>query len=176
MAVGFFFFLDMLLSLLLLRIYFTTGQFVWVSSFSLFQVGGGLTKELLEVGFLSRLCCCYWLARSWERERWRRLFMVRLREDWEEDNGGCHCVRPKEERSRYGAGLLCQWAVALVEKKMGRLWFGDERPWAGKMKGDGWEREESLCSLDLFFLPKKEGGSWFWFCFLGWGAVSGDFL
>jgi hypothetical protein len=64
MAVGFFFFLDMLLSLLLLRIYFTTGQFVWVSSFSLFQVGGGLTKELLEVGFLSRLCCCYWLARS----------------------------------------------------------------------------------------------------------------
>jgi hypothetical protein len=34
--------------------------------------------------------------------------MVRLREDWEEDSGGCHCVRPKEERSRYGAGLLCQ--------------------------------------------------------------------
>jgi len=44
---------------------------------------------------------------------------VRLREDWEEDNGGCRCVRPEEERNRYRAGLLCQWAAALVWQREG---------------------------------------------------------
>ena len=37
-----------------------------------------------------------------------------LREDWEEDSGGCRCVCPEEERSRCGVGLLCQWSAPLV--------------------------------------------------------------
>jgi len=43
---------------------------------------------------------------------------VGLREDWEEDSGGCRCVWPEEERSRCGAvgwrSWVCWGKMALL--------------------------------------------------------------
>jgi len=49
---------------------------LFVSSPSLFQALGTVTKGLLANGSLSRLCSWWWLARSGERERWRWMFTV----------------------------------------------------------------------------------------------------
>jgi hypothetical protein len=55
-----------------------------------------------------------WVAAVFGLLRVVAVVVVGLREDWEEDSRGCRCVRTEEERSRCGAGLLCQWAAALV--------------------------------------------------------------
>jgi hypothetical protein len=70
------------------------------SLLNLFQVAGGKAKRL-------PVCGRCWVVVA-------AVVAVGLREDWEEDSGGCRCVRPEEERSHCGAGLLCQWAAALV--------------------------------------------------------------
>ena len=78
--------------------------------------------------------------------RWRRrCCMVRPREDWEEDSGGCRRVRSEEERNGCGAGLLCQWAAVLSWPRGRTTARGGARPALGAKitkQGNGFGEEK----------------------------------
>ena len=71
--------------------------------------------------------------------------MVRPREDWEEDSGGCRRVRSEEERNGCGAGLLCQWAAVLSWPRGRTTARGGARPALGAKitkQGNGFGEEK----------------------------------
>jgi hypothetical protein len=57
--------------------------------------------------------CSRWLAVCGRCRVVVVVVAVGLREDWEEDSGGCRCVRPEEERSRCGAVGWRSWVCRL---------------------------------------------------------------